>query len=92
VGPILRQRDVEVRPDDTSLSLQLRLTRAGGEELLAAVRELPASLERAREQDLRGRSYFTWPTPDDVRALGRRGRRLAGWRDYLALVREIRGR
>jgi methionyl-tRNA formyltransferase len=91
VGPILRQREVELRPDDTSLSVQLRLTRLGGEQLLASVRELPGSLERAREQDLKDRSYFTWPTRDDVRALGRRGGRLAWWRDYRTLVRDIRG-
>ena len=91
VGPILRQREVEIRPDDTSLSLQLRLARAGGEELLAAVRELPGSLTTAREQDLSGRSCFSWPSPEDVSALRARGRRLARARDYRELARLIRG-
>ncbi|HEX9376001.1 MAG TPA: formyltransferase family protein [Actinomycetota bacterium] len=91
VGPILRQREVEIRPDDTSLSLQLRLARAGGEELLAAVRELPGSLTAAREQDLSGRSYFSWPSPGDVAALRARGRKLARVRDYRTFARLIRG-
>ena len=82
VGPVLRQREVEIRPEDSSLSLQLRLARAGSEELVAAIRDLPGSLAQARGQDLTGRSYFTWPTPDDVRALRARGRRLARWGDY----------
>lgn len=92
VGPVLRQREVEVRPDDTSLSLQLRLTRAAGEELVAALRELPGSLERARPQDLSGRSYFTWPTAEDVRSFKARGRRLARLRDYGEAFRQARGR
>jgi methionyl-tRNA formyltransferase len=92
VGPVLRQREVDVRPDDTSLSLQLRLTRAAGEELVAALRELPASLERARPQDLSGRSSFTWPTPEDVRAFKARGRRFARLRDYREGFRQARGR
>jgi folate-dependent phosphoribosylglycinamide formyltransferase PurN len=91
VGPVLRQREVEVRPDDTSLSLQLRLTRAAGEELVAALRELPGSLDRAHPQDLSGRSYFTWPTPEDVRAFKARGRRLARLRDYREGFRQARG-
>src|SRR5439155_6003155 len=77
VGPILLQREVEILPDDTSLSVQLRLARAGGEELLAAITDLPATLAGAREQDLSGRSYYSWPSAEDVRALSARGRRLA---------------
>jgi methionyl-tRNA formyltransferase len=92
VGPVLRQREVEIRPDDTSLSLQLRLVRTGGEEILATVTHLPAALADAREQDLSARSYFSWPTSDDVRALSDRGRRLARARDYREFARMIRGR
>jgi folate-dependent phosphoribosylglycinamide formyltransferase PurN len=90
VGPILRQREVEIRPDDTSLGLQLRLARAGGEELLAAMAGMPETLEQAREQDLSDRSYFTWPTAADVTALRARGRTLAHVRDYRELARMIR--
>jgi methionyl-tRNA formyltransferase len=90
VGPILRQREVEIRPGDTSLGLQLRLARAGGEELLAAIEGMPGTLESAREQDLSNRSYFTWPTAADVAALRARGRRLASARDYRELARMIR--
>lgn len=90
VGPVLRQREVEIHAEDTSLSLQLRLARAGAEELVAAVQELPGSLERAREQDLTARSYFSWPRPEDVAALHRRGRRLARWRDYREALRLTR--
>jgi folate-dependent phosphoribosylglycinamide formyltransferase PurN len=90
VGPILRQREVEIRPDDTSLGLQLRLARAGGEELLAAIAGMPGTLEDAREQDLAGRSYFTWPTSADVSALRARGRRLASAADYRKFARMIR--
>ena len=91
VGPILRQREVEIRPDDTSLRLQLRLARAGGEELLAAIAGMPGSLAAAREQDLSDRSYFTWPTAADVAAFRARGRRLASPADYRELARMIRG-
>ncbi|HEY7281759.1 MAG TPA: formyltransferase family protein, partial [Actinomycetota bacterium] len=90
VGPILRQREVEIRPDDTSLGLQLRLARAGGEELVAAIAGMPGTLEDAREQDLSGRSYFTWPSAADVAALRARGRRLARRGDYRELARMIR--
>jgi methionyl-tRNA formyltransferase len=90
VGPILRQREVEIHPDDTSLGLQLRLARAGGEELLSAIVGMPGTLEDAREQDLSDRSYFTWPTPADVSALRLRGRRLASAADYRELARMIR--
>jgi hypothetical protein len=81
-GAILRQRRLEIEPEDTSLGLQLRLTAAGAEELLAAVKELPASIARARRQEREGRSSFNWPTRADVRELRRRGRRLARIRDY----------
>jgi methionyl-tRNA formyltransferase len=81
-GDILRQRPLEIAPDDTSLGLQLRLTEAGAQELLAAVKELPASIALARPQDLSRRTYETWPTRTDVRELRRRGRRLARLRDY----------
>jgi len=92
VGPILLQREVEILPDDTSLSVQLRLARAGGEELLAAITDLPATLAGAREQDLSGRSYYSWPSAEDVRALSARGRRLARGRDYRTFARLIRSR
>jgi methionyl-tRNA formyltransferase len=92
VGPILRQREVEIRPDDTSLGLQLRLARAGGEELLAAIAGMPATLDEAREQDLSARSYFSWPKATDVAALRSRGRHLASLDDYREFARMIRSR
>lgn len=81
-GPILRQRRLPIGPEDTSLGLQLRLTEAGAEELVAAVRELPGSIARAVPQDPADRSYFTWPQREDIRAFRRRGRRLARLGDY----------
>ena len=81
-GPLLRQRRLPIRPGDTSLGLQLRLTQAGAEELLDAVRELPGSIARATPQDPADRSWFSWPQREDIRALRRRGRRLARLRDY----------
>jgi folate-dependent phosphoribosylglycinamide formyltransferase PurN len=92
VGPVLRQREVEIRPDDTSLGLQLRLARAGGEELLAAIAGMPGTLDDAREQDLSTRSYFSWPKAADVAALRSRGRRLASLGDYREFARMIRSR
>ena len=80
------QREIEIQPNDTSLSLQLRLAEAGREELLAAVHELPASLGRARDQDLSERSYFGWPTAADVGAFYSRGRKLASIRDYRRML------
>jgi len=94
-GPLLRQRRVAIEPEDTSLGLQLRLTEIGAEELVAALRDLPASIDDARPQDLDDRTYFTWPQRTDVRAFLRRGRRLARLRDYRrmgALLDAERGR
>ena len=89
VGPVLRQREVPVRPDDTSLSLQLRLVEAGGAEILTAIRSLPGALDDARAQDLSSRSYFSWPTPGDVAALRRGRRRLARASDHRRLLRML---
>jgi hypothetical protein len=90
VGLVLRSRALTIKPEDSVLSLQLRLASAGGEELLAAVRELPESLRSAVPQRSTGRSYFTWPESADVRALRARGRRLARWRDLRSLWRATR--
>jgi hypothetical protein len=81
-GDILRQRLLKIEPEDTSLGLQLRLTEAGAQELVAAVTALPGSIATARPQDPSERSYFTWPTREDVGELRRRGRRLARLADY----------
>jgi methionyl-tRNA formyltransferase len=89
-GPILRQRPVEITRDDTALSLQLHLASVAAEEMLAAIRTLPGSLATARGQPPGGRSYYTWPRRSDVRALRRRGRKLARWRDLRSMWREAR--
>jgi methionyl-tRNA formyltransferase len=89
-GPILRQRPVEITRDDTALSLQLRLASVAAEEVHAAIRALPESLATAKGQPSGGRSYFTWPRGNDIRALRRRGRRLARWRDLRSMWREAR--
>ena len=89
-GPILRQRPVEITRDDTALSLQRRLASVAAEEVHAAIRALPGSLATAKKQPSRGRSYYTWPRRSDVRALRRRGRRLARWRDLRSMWREAR--
>jgi folate-dependent phosphoribosylglycinamide formyltransferase PurN len=89
-GPILRQRPVEIAPDDTALSLQLRLASIAAEEVRAAIRVLPGSLATAKEQPSGGRSYYTWPRRSDIRALRRRGRRLARWRDLRSMWRDAR--
>jgi folate-dependent phosphoribosylglycinamide formyltransferase PurN len=88
-GPVLRQRRVRIEAEDTALSLQLRLASVAAEELRAAVVALPTSLDAARPQPLRGRSYFTWPHRNDVRTLRRGGRRLARWRDIRAIWGKI---
>jgi hypothetical protein len=81
---------VEITRDDTALSLQMRLASVAAEELHAAVLALPESLPTAEEQPAGGRSYYTWPRRSDVRALRRRGRRLARWRDLRSMWRETR--
>ena len=58
----------------------------------ATVTNLPAALAGATEQDLSARSYFSWPSAEDVRTLSDRGRRLARARDYREFARLIRGR
>jgi folate-dependent phosphoribosylglycinamide formyltransferase PurN len=91
-GDVLRRRTLRIEPTDTSLGLQLRLTRAGAEELVEAVRELPDLLATATPQDRAGRSYFTWMRPADVEALRRNGRRLARWSDYTRMRAMLRRR
>lgn len=81
-GPILRQRRLPIRPRDTSLGLHLRLTEAGAEELIGALRELPGSIAAAATQDPADRSSFSWPAREDLQELRRRGRRLARLEDY----------
>lgn len=81
-GPILRQRRLSIEPRDTSLGLHLRLTEAGAEELIGALKELPASAATAAPQALGDRSSFGWPVREDLRELRRRGRRLARLGDY----------
>jgi methionyl-tRNA formyltransferase len=88
IGAILRSRPLEIAPGDSALSLQLRLARAGAEVLHAAVRELPELLRSALPQRKGGRSYYTWPSAADVRALRRRGRRLVRLRDVRAMWQE----
>jgi folate-dependent phosphoribosylglycinamide formyltransferase PurN len=89
LGAILRSRPMPIEPGHSALSLQLRLARAGAEELHDAVRELPESLRSAVPQRKGGRSYYTWPSASDVRALRRRGGRLARLRDLRAIWREV---
>jgi folate-dependent phosphoribosylglycinamide formyltransferase PurN len=86
-GPVLRQRRLAIEPRDTSLGLHLRLTEAGAEELIGALKELPGSIATARAQDLADRSSFTWPAREDLRELRRRGRRLARLGDYRRMGR-----
>lgn len=81
-GPILRQRRLTIEPRDTSLGLHLRLTEAGREELIGALKELPGSIATAAPQDLADRSSSGWPVREDLRELRRRGRRLARVGDY----------
>jgi folate-dependent phosphoribosylglycinamide formyltransferase PurN len=81
-GPILRQRRLTIESRDTSLGLHLRLTEAGAEELIGALKDLPGSIATAAPQDLAHRSSFTWPAREDLRELRRRGRRLARLGDY----------
>ena len=85
-GPILRQEEIEVRPRETALGLQLRLVQAVSRALPDVLSDLPAGLAQARAQEAAGRAFFDWPSPADVSALRRRGHRLAGWRDHLEML------
>ena len=89
-GRILAQQQMTISGADSALSLQLRLAAAGGEALSAVLASLDAGLQAAKEQNLSKRSYYSWPTPADVRALRRRGRRLARVRDLLEMRRVLR--
>jgi len=89
-GPILRQEEIDVRPRDTALGLQLRLVRAASRALPEVLSDLPAALADARAQEPMDRTFFDWPSPADVSALRRQGHRLARWRDYLEMIRALR--
>lgn len=85
-GDILAQRAIPVAPDDTVVSLARKSAAAGANLLVEAVRRIEAGNAPRIRQDEAQASYFSWPTPADVRRFKQRGRRYGSIRE---LWREI---
>ncbi len=85
-GDILAQRAVALPAHASVLETTARLFAAGAQLL---IQELPriARGERGTPQSA-GRSYQSWPSRADIRALRRRGGRLMRWRDLGPLLKD----
>jgi len=86
-GDILLQRAIPIAPDDTVISLANKSAVVGAELLAEAVRRIEAGDAPRIRQDASQATYFSWPTPADVRRFRRRGRRygsiLEMWKDLM---------
>jgi hypothetical protein len=87
-GDILAQQVVPITPADTVISLARRSAEVGAELLVEAVKLIEAGDPPRIFQNHHEASYFSWPTPADVRRFKQRGRRygsiLEMWKDLTA--------
>ncbi len=75
-GAVLAEQQVAITERDTLESLIIRTKREGGRLMIRTLRELGAGTLRARPLDMARAGYHSFPTPEDVRRLRKRGRRL----------------
>lgn len=84
-GPILATAEMTTAPGDSVFRDTLGLFRRGADLLLERLDE--GQWRRGGRPQPPGGAYDSWPSPVEVRDLGRRGVSLMRWRDLLALVR-----
>lgn len=76
-GPILLQRTVSIRPDDTLHSLVMRSkVRHGAPALAEAIRQIQSGSVSTTPNPEAAATYFSFPTPEAIRRFRTRGRRI----------------
>ncbi|XP_034247306.1 methionyl-tRNA formyltransferase, mitochondrial [Thrips palmi] len=63
-GEVLKQREVEIAPNETAVNLRKRMSDIGGDVLLSCIQRLPQCLEDARPQPKEGVTYAPKLTDD----------------------------
>lgn len=81
-GAILVQQALPITTQDTVISLARRSAEIGAELLVEAVRLIEAGNPPQQAQNATAASYFSWPTPADLRRFRARGRRYGSWREF----------
>jgi methionyl-tRNA formyltransferase len=84
-GALLAQVSLPHAPGMTALEAAARLHEAALPELDRVLADLAAG--RSAEQPLPTLPYRGFPSPAELRRLGAKGRRAAGWRDLAAAIR-----
>ncbi len=74
-GAILLQERLPILPDDTVISLARKTAELGAELLVRAVKLIEADEAPRIIQSSDQASYFSWPTPADVRRFKQQGRK-----------------
>jgi methionyl-tRNA formyltransferase len=87
-GPVIMQERIAISDDDTVFSLSLKGASAGAHLVARAIISIADGSAQAVPQESGSGSYYSWPTPADVRRLRRRGRRYGSvremWRAFRA--------
>lgn len=89
-GAILVQTECAIPPHTTVLSLFLTLSQMGAVGLNDAVDKLFSDSANLQAQNHSNRSYYSWPTTAEMRALRQHGFSLARPRDYLVAIRAVK--
>jgi len=89
-GAIIVQKECEILPHTTVLSLFLTLSQMGAEALDEAIDGLVSDTASLSAQDHTRRSYYSWPTVDAMKSLRQHGFGLARPADYLTAIRSIK--
>ena len=88
-GDILLQERLPIAPDDTVISLARKTAKLGAELLVQAVKLIAADQAPRLSQDSAQASYFSWPTPADMRRFKQRGRKYGSIKEmWQELVRD----
>jgi methionyl-tRNA formyltransferase len=76
-GPIIVQKEVPIKPDDTLHSLVLRSKVGYGASALAdAVARILHEDVQVKANDEEEATYFSFPTPESIQRFRERGRRI----------------
>jgi len=75
-GDIILQETIPVQADDDLTSLTRKANELGGRLIVKVIEGFKRGDLKGVPQDLRGRTYFSWPTPSQRRELLKRKRQL----------------
>lgn len=82
-GPIIKVRQVDRDPEESTLALDCRLARLAAGLAVEAIAEIENGTAKALAQDKNAGGYFSYPTRDDLRRFRRQGGRLYRIRDFV---------